>query len=122
MHQPSFMSDKSDLFRSFFGSDAVIDRDFKVRNHVDLHLGVTFSSNDTHVDLSDGQLTRVRPHLLRKFRYRDTQAAMGLWLYQIQKATTRTIRFQDIEFEHFPIAFRFRPDQPTDIPDLFADL
>lgn len=122
MHQASFLQDHLEEFHSYFGNDAVVDRDFKVRNHVDMHLGRVFSAHDKFADISDGQLLRLRPVLLRKLRYRDTRAAMGLWLYKIQRATKRSVTIADVDFERFPISFSYKPEQEEGIPDLFADM
>jgi hypothetical protein len=120
MHQPKFMADQVETFKLFFGPNCKPDRDFKVRNHVDLLLALTLSKHDRIVSLVGSTLSRLRATLLRKFKYRDTRAAMGLWLFEIGKATLRSVRIADKEFEEFPISFAHRPEE--EIPDIFDSI
>ncbi len=122
MHQPRFMADHAETFKLFYGPYCNPDRDFKVRNHVDLLLALTLSKHDRVVNLAGGTLSRVRARLHRKFKYRDTRAAMGLWLFEISQASLRTVRLADNEFEEFPIAFAHRPEAEEEIPDIFDSI
>lgn len=122
MHQSKFMADQLETFKLFYGPACNPDRDFKVRNHVDLLLALTLSKHDRVVNLSAGTLLPLRARLLRKFKYRDTRAAMGLWLYEIGSASLRAVRLVDKEFEEFPLAFVHRPEPSEGIPDIFDSI
>jgi len=122
MHQKSYMDQYIESFKMFFGSDAVIDRDFKVRNHVELLSSLVFSGHDKYAAVDPSKHEKLRANTLRKFRYSDTQAAMGLWLFGIRRGTSRSVRLYDKYFEEFPFAFTQQKGFLLDIPDIFDSI
>jgi hypothetical protein len=122
MHQPNYLSDNQETFKLFYGPRCQAERDFKVRNHVDLLVSLALSRHDKVVALTSGRLTRLRVSLLRKFRYRDTRAAMGLWLFEVCRATLRSVQLVDKPFEEFPVAFTHQPGLDDQIPDIFDSI
>ena len=90
-------------FAVFFGATA--DRDFKVRNHVDLLLGLTSSELEKSPSGGGTASGGLRFRLLRKFRYSDSRAPMGLWLYEVVQSDRRLMSLSDTRFEEFPHAF-----------------
>jgi hypothetical protein len=121
MHQSTYLSDNQETFKLFYGPRCQVDRDFKVRNHVDLFISLALSRHDRVVE-STSRLTRLRVNLLRKFKYRDTRAAMGLWLFQVCKATLRSVQLVDKPFEEFPLAFTHQPGLDDQVPDIFESI
>jgi hypothetical protein len=115
VNQPRFMRRYEGTYQTFFGPRTVVDQEFKVRNHVDLFVGQAFSRFQT---VRPGARAFLRASLLRKFKYNDTRAVMGLWLYQLQSTTDRTFALRDTEFEEFPHAF-VRVSEEEDIPNIF---
>ncbi|HMG73679.1 MAG TPA: hypothetical protein VK582_09270 [Pyrinomonadaceae bacterium] len=116
VHQSSFMERYRAAFGMFY-TGAKIDREFKVRNHVDLLVATVFSRYQRKLKwLSREELSSAT--LLRKFMYRDSKATMGLWLFRVdsQAGTTRFLR--DSEFEEFPYAFTKKEVEP-DVPNIF---
>jgi hypothetical protein len=113
VHQPSFMSRFEDAFKLYYRSVAAVDTHFKVRNHVDLLVAHTLSRHQSAVS---GRGPGLRAQPLRKFRYRDTRAAMGLWLYHIVPGEARASPLADLPFEEFPHAFAVAAE---DVPNIF---
>lgn len=114
VHQPRFMRRYEGTYKTYFGPKTGINQDFKVRNHVDLLVAQTFSRFQ---GIQLGARAFLRANLLRKFKYNDTRAEMGLWLFQLRSSPNRTFTLRDVEFELFPHAFVRVPDE--DIPNIF---
>jgi hypothetical protein len=115
VNQPRFMHRYEGTYRTFFGPHPVVDQEFKVRNHVDLFVAQTFSRFQ---GVRPGARSFLRASLLRKFKYNDTRAVMGLWLFQLRSRVDRTFALQDVDFEEFPHAFVRVPEE-EDIPNIF---
>jgi hypothetical protein len=115
VNQPRFMRRYRATYKTFFGTRSRIDQDFKVRNHVDLLVAQTFSRFQ---GLRSGARRFPIATLLRKFKYNDTRAVMGLWLFHVQSTMKRTFALADVDFEEFPHAF-VRPPEEEDIPNIF---
>jgi hypothetical protein len=115
VHQPRFMRRYEGTYRMFFGSGASGDQEFKVRNHVDLFVARTFSR---YQGVRATGRNFLRATLMRKFKYNDTRAVMGLWLYRLESSGDRSFALQDVDFEQFPHAF-VRVPVEEDIPNIF---
>jgi hypothetical protein len=118
VNQTRFMGRMDGTFRTFFGASARVDQQFKVRNHVDLLVALAFSR---YQSIKPRSTSFLRATLLRKFRYNDTRAAMGLWLFCLASTADRSLVLKDTEFEEFPEVFVRVPDDEDDIPNIFDD-
>lgn len=118
VHQGGFMREHETTFQLYFALDRAPQREFKVRNHVDLLVRKTFSGFE-RVGRSFGDGQHLLPVLVRKFRYRDTRAAMGLWLYRIDRSRRPTTRCEDVNFEEFPVAFQQVSEAAPRVPNIF---
>jgi len=116
VNQTRFMHRYEGTYRTFFGASSTVDKEFKVRNHVDLLVAQTFSRFQ---GLRPDTPRFLRATLLRKFKYNDTRAAMGLWLFELQSTANRTFALRDVDFEEFPHAFVQVPEE--DIPNIFDE-
>jgi hypothetical protein len=115
VRQASFMDQFDGTFRLFYGNDEAPDLDFKIRNHVDLLLALTFSRHESLRNLQH----RVRPTLVAKYKYRDTQTEMGLWLFRIDSGGPLT-RLTDVPFEPFLEEIdKLLTAKAPDIPNIF---
>ena len=110
------MSRYDGTFKLFYGPKTTIDVEFRVRNHVDLLVALTFSRFQ---QVKTGTFGRLQAVLLRKFKYRDTRADMGLWLYRIEAANPNSLVLIDHQFEEFPQAFEKIPEMMEEIPNIF---
>jgi hypothetical protein len=117
VNQPRFMLHHQGTYRTFFGPRIPVDQEFRVRNHVDLFVALMFSR---YQGIRAGQGKFLRASLMRKFRYNDTRAVMGLWLYQLDFGADRRFALRDIDFEQFPHAFARAP-AAEEIPNIFED-
>lgn len=117
VNQPRFMRRYEGTYRTFFGPRTSVDQEFKVRNHVDLFVAMTFSR---YQGIQTGGRRFLRVTLMRKFKYNDTRAVMGLWLYRLESTGDRTFALRDTDFEEFPHAFVRVPDEEG-IPNIFDD-
>lgn len=106
-----------EAFAVFFDKEAP-SVEFKIRNHVDLHLGIAASDLERQASWRAGDLLRF--DLLGKFRYNDTGTPMGVWVYAVSGTRARVIRLKDARFEAFSSAFAYTP--PAAPADLFDDL
>jgi hypothetical protein len=88
-------------YKFLFGVEEELNRDFKVRNHVDVLVGLAISKFERTATLLDRQ-EKLWARLLRKFKYKDSRTPMGLWLYKLQAVRSRLPRMADCEFEEFP--------------------
>jgi hypothetical protein len=117
VHQEGFMKHFEPHFRTYYPGKE-INRDFRVRNHVDLLLDLEFARL-----FQASRVLRPKnvlgPQPLRKLRYRDSQAHMGVWLFEIIKATGPQISLSDIRFEDFPESFVPIRHAPGSIPNIF---
>jgi hypothetical protein len=121
LHQDGFMNDFTPDFRTFFGlSSSLVDRDFKVRNHVDLLVAQAIAEN------SRGHAPSVvtDAELISKYRYRDTRSPMGVWLYAITNATSLPTILADTPFDEYPWAMPpvIAPAETIEEIDLFTDI
>jgi hypothetical protein len=117
VNKPTFMHKHREAFAVFFDKESP-SADFKIRNHVDLHLGMAASDLQLQGSWRAGELLRF--DLLGKFRYNDTGTPMGVWVYAVSGTSARVVRLKDARFEAFPSAFAYAPIAvPT---DLFDDL
>jgi hypothetical protein len=116
VHQSGFMSRYASSFQLFFQRTS-IDTSFKARNHVDLLLAMALSDFERSSEVM-GQRRRMHAELLRKYKYADSQSAMGLWLYRIQIATTSKA-IPDRDFDEFPHAFATAKKRRRNVPKIF---
>jgi hypothetical protein len=116
VRQPRFMNRYDSTFKLFYGIKTIIDVEFRVRNHVDLLVALTFSR---YQQIKIGTFGQLRATLLRKFKYRDTRADMGLWLYRIESVDLNSSGLVDQQFEEFPHAFEKIPQMIEEIPNIF---
>ena len=75
-----------------------VDRDFRVRNHVDLLVAQAIIERAK----GDGDTQVVNAKLMRKYRYRDSRTPMGLWLFKIKSIPQIPIGLHDQQFFDFP--------------------
>lgn len=113
---PQFMRRFKGTYKMFFGAASTINQEFKIRNHVDLLVAHAFSRFQ---GVRPGARRFPRASLLRKFKYNDTRAVMGLWLFHVQATKNRNFALQDVPFEEFPHAFVRPPEE--EIPNIFED-
>jgi hypothetical protein len=117
VNQERFMTKHDGTFRLFYGQPLALKNDFRVRNHVDLLVALSLSR---YVSLSSVTENRAHATLMRKFKYRDTRATMGLWLFRVEAFQGRAVRLEDCVFEEFPVAFEKVPQEPRpDVPNIF---
>jgi hypothetical protein len=116
VRQPRFMSQYDGTFKLFYGPQTAADIEFRGRNHVDLLVALTFSRYQQMGTGTYGQLCAAP---LRKFKYRDTRADMGLWLYHIEIVNPNSLALMDHQFEEFPHAFEKIPEMMEEIPNIF---
>lgn len=120
VHQSRFMERHNGAFKLFYGPQTTINVDFRMRNHVDLLVALALSQYQQVTDA-----LRRRPlyaTLFRKFKYRDTQTAMGLWLYRIEMTDGHSSVLRDQPFEEFPLAFEKVPEKEEEVPNIFDKL
>jgi hypothetical protein len=117
VHQRGFMERYRAAFGIYYGG-VDVDRDFKVRNHVDLLVATAFSRHQRKLaGLVKDQF--MSPNLLRKFMYRDSKATMGLWLFRINQRAGAVRLLSDSQFEEFPHAFTKLKEAGLEVPNIF---
>ncbi len=97
VRQTGFMRRFEDTFRLFYKKSDGVDLEFRIRNHVDLLLALTFSR---HQAMEPDIRSQLRPSLVAKYKYRDTRSEMGLWLFRIDAGGPITA-LADKSFERF---------------------
>lgn len=117
VHQARFMDAYRSSFSIFFGGGSP-SRDFKVRNHVDLFLGLV--SSDFEKQRAWSSKSNVRFELLGKLRYNDTRAPMGVWVYAVQPSDRTLTHLPDRDFELFPKDFVYKKPK-DDVINIFDD-
>ena len=118
VRQARFMFSYEDTFKLFYGASIVVDQEFKIRNHVDLLIGIALSRFERET-LTTGSQQPLYAKLLRKFRCQDTRTPMGLWLYRFERSLIRSARLEDGSFEEFPQAFAKKEEKEEEIPNIF---
>lgn len=118
VHQSRFMITFKPSFKLFYGTAVTIDQEFKARNHVDLLVEMTMSRHERG-SMEMQQRSRISANLLRKFKYRDSKAPMGLWLYRMESKKERLALLNDAPFEEFPHAFKKVEEREVDVPNIF---
>jgi hypothetical protein len=107
-----------DTFKLFYGTSIIVDPEFKIRNHVDLLVGIALSRFERE-SLTAGIRQPLYAKLLRKFRYQDTKTPMGLWLYRFERSLTHSTKLEDGLFEEFPQAYAKKEEIEEEIPNIF---
>lgn len=115
MHNANIMAKYDRSFRLMFGARR-IDNEFRGRNHVDLFIALALSRRAGRLR-GVAHVPSVVATLLAKFKYRDTRAPMGLWLYRIDQRQTAQCRMSDVPFDEFPHAFGWI--SPPAVPEIF---
>ena len=113
VRQPKFMERYRTSFQLLF-QQSKIDASFKIRNHVDLFVGLSLSDFERTSDTA-GLRHQIRATLLKKYKYADS-TAMGLWLYQLEAGKPTTV-MRDQAFEEFPHAFS--APRRASVPSIF---
>jgi hypothetical protein len=116
VRQARFMSRYDGTFQLFYGPQTTVDLEFRERNHVDLLVALIFSR---YQQVRTDTYEKLCATLFRKFKYRDTRASMGLWLYRIETLNPNTLRLTNKAFEEFPHAFEMLPEIEEEIPNIF---
>jgi len=99
VHQRRFMAQYRACFRRYF-SHKPINRDFRIRNHVELLLERALSRQRRTAKHTNP--SRIRVDTLTKYRYRDTMITMGLWLMQVRLRSKGKRKLRDKAFTDFP--------------------
>ncbi len=130
VHQGQFMIDHERDYVILYRMTTEPNRDFKVRNHVDLLIGMTISKYE-RARSDQGSGRRLSAKLIKKYKYKDSKTPMGLWLYKFEEVATRLPRLDDHHFEDFPLSVSSAAEEvPTEavsveqnveaeVPDLF---
>lgn len=119
VHQENFMRNDLPMFKLIWG-DADIDRDFRVRNHVEVLLGRAFDRY--HRTMRAVEHSPISARLLQKFRYQDTLSPMGLWMYGVEPGLVSFSKPVDTPFEDFPTAFRAVKEEQSGLSEIFNNL
>jgi len=114
VNQATFMEGYKSTFELFY-RDSKVDAAFRIRNHVDLLIAVALSEFERSSS-NAGKRQVISGELLKKFRYADSQVAMGLWLYRLGTSASSR-RLQDQKFDEFPHAFAAQ--QRKGLPEIF---
>ena len=119
VRQPRFMLLYEDAFRLFYGPSITINQEFKIRNHVDLLVGMALSRFERELATASVRQPSLHARLLQKFRYQDTRTPMGLWLYRFERSLIQSPRLDDGIFGEFPHAFAKKEEKEEEIPNIF---
>lgn len=118
--QDAFLAEQTTALKLYYGSAQTIDKEFKVRNHVDFLVNQVFIGYE-RIARATANGVALSPTLLCKFRYQDTRAPMGLWLYRVDQAPSPT-SLTDSTFDDFPEAFKPLGAPVSVDEDLFGEL
>jgi len=118
VHQATFMQSFLSSFLLYYGASAVVDREFRVRNHVDLLVELSFSQF-TGYDAESNRYGLIATNLC-KFKYKDSRAPMGVWLFRVDRRPAGNIVLPDTKFEEFPMVFAIAREEvlvPSEEPE-----
>jgi hypothetical protein len=115
LHNERLMTKYDSSFRLLFRPGR-LDVGFRDRNLVDLLVNLSLSRFEK-TQPEAGTMGFLGARLLGKYKYQDSRAPMGLWLYRIEPMNRRIAKLADVRFDEFPVAFS-KPQEP-EIPNIF---
>jgi hypothetical protein len=130
VHRGRFMVDHERDYIILYGMAGQPNRDFRVRNHVDVLIGLTVARHE-RTRSAAGEQTKLWAKLIKKYKYKDSKSPMGLWLFRFESVSSRLPRLNDRLFEDFPLSISAaavglvpspHPGEESlesDVPDLF---